>query len=66
MNLADWIVGTLVFAALATALFKILRDRKNGAGCGCSSCPSCSSAKQDTEKKQENAEQMGFLGVHDP
>lgn len=44
--MGTWLVGSVVFAAIALAARKVYRDRKSGNGCGCgydacSSCRSC-------------------------
>ena len=55
MTLADWIIGALVFAVLAAAFFKVMKDRKSGAecGCGCSSCANCPPPKQDAKQGKD-------------
>jgi len=42
-NLSTIIVGTIVFALVAAAVVKLIRDkikRKSSCGCGCAGCPS--------------------------
>ena len=44
-NLATMVVGAVVFAGVAAAIYKIIRDKKQGkgscsCGCSCSGCPS--------------------------
>lgn len=41
-----WIIGALVFALLALAVYRIYKDKKRGKGCGCgkscgSGCEGC-------------------------
>ncbi len=50
--MATFIVGTLVLLATALIIRKLIRDKKNGAGCsGCSGCGggcSCHSAHKES------------------
>jgi len=52
-NLATIIITLLIAAALAGAIAKIIRDKKNGASCssGCGGCAMSGSCKSEKTKK---------------
>lgn len=52
-NLASIIITMLIAAALAGAIAKIIRDKKNGAACssGCGGCAAADSCKSVKAKK---------------
>lgn len=50
MSSVDFIVIAVIVALFTLAIYKIVRDKKNGVKCsGCSDCTQCSNKSNNTE-----------------
>ena len=57
-DMADWIIGLIIAAAVAAVIVKKVKDiraGKSGCGCGCSGCgSSCPGCAGDSGERKKN------------
>lgn len=56
--MADFIVALIIFSILGVAIYKLIKDKRNGLKCaGCALSGGCSSKKTTTANSKDNVSQ---------